>query len=154
MKTVTRRSTYEKVMAYLDGGDKPDDSQIMREIDYAMQYYGNPRPAAVIFYGSLFGWCTMLEQCNRGMNVLLTRARFGSHHKIGYHIIGIALWDGVVNVQSRYSGRSISDRSAAEQLCIRRQIDAGNIQNIITEQCFRITKGSNCGIKGRNAVAK
>ena len=43
-------TTYEKVMAYLAGGEKPDDSQIMREIDYAMQYYGNPRPAAVIFY--------------------------------------------------------------------------------------------------------
>ena len=43
-------TTYRKVMTYLNGGEKPDDSQIMRELDYAMQYYRHPRPAAMIFY--------------------------------------------------------------------------------------------------------
>ena len=43
-------TTYERVMDYLAGGEPPDDSQIMRELDYAMRFYGNPQPKAMIFY--------------------------------------------------------------------------------------------------------
>ncbi|MBQ9121697.1 MAG: polyphosphate polymerase domain-containing protein [Clostridia bacterium] len=43
-------TTYEKAVVYLNGGEKPDDSQIMREIDYAVHFYQNPRPAAMICY--------------------------------------------------------------------------------------------------------
>ena len=35
---------------YLTGGQLPGDSQIWREIDYAMRFYGWPRPAMVISY--------------------------------------------------------------------------------------------------------
>ena len=35
---------------YLENGVKPKDSQIMREIDYAMHYYGQPKPAALLCY--------------------------------------------------------------------------------------------------------
>lgn len=37
-------------MEYILGGEKPPDSQIMREIDYAMHFYGEVRPAAVVSY--------------------------------------------------------------------------------------------------------
>ena len=37
-------------MEYIRGGAKPPDSQIMREIDYAMNYYAGIRPAAVVSY--------------------------------------------------------------------------------------------------------
>ena len=36
--------------AYLERGERPFDSQIMREIDYAMRFYGYPAPAALIAY--------------------------------------------------------------------------------------------------------
>ena len=35
---------------YLQTGVKPTDSQIMREIDYAMDFYGRPKPAMLISY--------------------------------------------------------------------------------------------------------
>ena len=35
---------------YFETGEKPKDSQIMREIDYAMHYYGQPKPAALLCY--------------------------------------------------------------------------------------------------------
>lgn len=35
---------------YINGGEKPPDSQIMREIDYAMMYYSHPKPMAVVSY--------------------------------------------------------------------------------------------------------
>ena len=35
---------------YLENGIIPKDSQIMREIDYAMRYYGHPKPAALLCY--------------------------------------------------------------------------------------------------------
>ena len=35
---------------YLAGGPRPDDSQIWREIDYAMGFYGWPKPAMVVSY--------------------------------------------------------------------------------------------------------
>ena len=35
---------------YLEHGIKPFDTQIMREIDYAMRYYGNPHPTAMLCY--------------------------------------------------------------------------------------------------------
>lgn len=35
---------------YIHHGIKPFDSQIMAEIDYAMQYYGSPKPSMVISY--------------------------------------------------------------------------------------------------------
>lgn len=41
---------YSQAMEYIDGGKKPEDSQIMREIDYAMHYYDNPKPAIFIGY--------------------------------------------------------------------------------------------------------
>lgn len=37
-------------MAYIGGGDMPVDTQIMREIDYAMHFYRQPRPAMLIAY--------------------------------------------------------------------------------------------------------
>ncbi len=37
-------------MAYLAGGVPPKEGQIMRELAYAMQYYGHPQPMAAIFY--------------------------------------------------------------------------------------------------------
>lgn len=43
-------TTYKQVMDYLAGGEPPDDSQIMRELDYSMRFYGNPQPKAMIFY--------------------------------------------------------------------------------------------------------
>ncbi|MDD6052159.1 MAG: polyphosphate polymerase domain-containing protein [Clostridiales bacterium] len=39
-----------QAMAYIDEGALPCDSQIMREIDYAMRFYGHPRPAMQISY--------------------------------------------------------------------------------------------------------
>lgn len=35
---------------YLAGGEKPGDSQIWREIDYAMAFYGWPKPAMLVSY--------------------------------------------------------------------------------------------------------
>ena len=35
---------------YLAGGPRPEDSQIWREIDYAMGFYGWPKPAMVVSY--------------------------------------------------------------------------------------------------------
>ena len=37
-------------MEYIRGGTKPPDSQIMREIDYAMHFYRGIRPSAVVSY--------------------------------------------------------------------------------------------------------
>ena len=37
-------------MTYIRGGEKPPDSQIMREIDYAMRFYGSPKPSALVSY--------------------------------------------------------------------------------------------------------
>ena len=42
--------TYRQAEAYLRSGIKPFDSQIFRELDYAMRLYGNPRPAVVLCY--------------------------------------------------------------------------------------------------------
>ena len=42
--------TLAESMAYIRNGRKPFDSQIMREIDYAMYLYENPQPAALIAY--------------------------------------------------------------------------------------------------------
>jgi SPX domain protein involved in polyphosphate accumulation len=42
--------TLAEAMEYINGGKRPPDSQIMREIDYAMQYYSHPKPAAIISY--------------------------------------------------------------------------------------------------------
>ena len=42
--------TLAEAMDYINGGKRPPDSQIMREIDYAMQYYSHPKPAAIISY--------------------------------------------------------------------------------------------------------
>ncbi len=42
--------TLAEAMRYLSGGEKPLDSQIMREIDYAMHFYKYPRPAAMLCY--------------------------------------------------------------------------------------------------------
>ena len=41
---------YKEALEYIYQGKKPCDSQIMREIDYAMKMYGNPLPRAVIAY--------------------------------------------------------------------------------------------------------
>lgn len=35
---------------YISGGDAPIDSQIMREINYAMRFYGHPTPKAMLSY--------------------------------------------------------------------------------------------------------
>ncbi len=42
--------TLRQAMAYIAGGEKPCDSQIMREIDYAMHFYRQPKPAMLIAY--------------------------------------------------------------------------------------------------------
>ena len=36
--------------AYIEGGESPIRSQIMSEIDYAMQFYGHPKPSIMIAY--------------------------------------------------------------------------------------------------------
>ncbi len=42
--------TLQEAMAYIEHGAKPCDSQIMREIDYAMRFYRQPQPAMLIAY--------------------------------------------------------------------------------------------------------
>ena len=42
--------TLQEAMDYIELGIKPCDSQIMREIDYAMQFYRQPRPSMLIAY--------------------------------------------------------------------------------------------------------
>ena len=42
--------TLRQAMAYISSGDKPCDSQIMREIDYAMHFYNQPQPMMLIAY--------------------------------------------------------------------------------------------------------
>lgn len=42
--------TLQEAMAYISGGPRPTDSQIMREIDYAMHFYQQPQPAMFIAY--------------------------------------------------------------------------------------------------------
>ena len=42
--------TLGEAMNYIEHGEKPCDSQIMREIDYAMQFYHHPQPAMLIAY--------------------------------------------------------------------------------------------------------
>lgn len=39
-----------QAMEYLNNGVRPEDSQIMREIDYSMQFYGHPTPSIYIAY--------------------------------------------------------------------------------------------------------
>ena len=41
---------HEMAMAYILSGTKPPDSQIFREIDYAMHFYAGIRPAAIVSY--------------------------------------------------------------------------------------------------------
>lgn len=41
---------YSDAMDYIYKGIKPPDSQIMREIDYSMRFYGYPQPRSVISY--------------------------------------------------------------------------------------------------------
>ena len=42
--------TYAQALDYIENGVKPKDSQIMREIDYAMNFYGRPGGGAVAKY--------------------------------------------------------------------------------------------------------
>ena len=42
--------TLREAMAYIEEGQKPCDSQIMREIDYAMHFYHQPQPMMLIAY--------------------------------------------------------------------------------------------------------
>ena len=42
--------TLRQAMAYIEHGEKPCDSQIMRELDYAMHFYHQPQPAMLIAY--------------------------------------------------------------------------------------------------------
>ena len=44
------RMTLRQAMAYIEDGQKPCDSQIMREIDYAMHFYRQPKPMMLIAY--------------------------------------------------------------------------------------------------------
>ena len=39
-----------EAMDYINGGAKPPDSQIMREIDRAMCFYSHPKPAVIVSY--------------------------------------------------------------------------------------------------------
>ena len=45
--------TLRQADAYIRSGIKPFDSQVFRELDYAMRFYGNPSPAALISYERL-----------------------------------------------------------------------------------------------------
>ena len=38
----------KQAMAYIDGGNKPSQGQIMEEIDYALRFYDLPKPAMLI----------------------------------------------------------------------------------------------------------
>lgn len=40
----------EDAYKYMKNGETPEESQIMREIDYSMSFYGNPTPKAFIAY--------------------------------------------------------------------------------------------------------
>ena len=42
--------TYREALDYIENGTRPTDSQIMREIDYSMNYYGRPGAGAIIIY--------------------------------------------------------------------------------------------------------
>ncbi len=42
--------TLAESVDYINGGKKPPDSQIMREIDYAMCFYEHPKPSVIISY--------------------------------------------------------------------------------------------------------
>ena len=42
--------SYAEAKAYLAGGELPRDTQIMRELDYAMRFYDWPRPALILAY--------------------------------------------------------------------------------------------------------
>ena len=42
--------TLREAMAYIEEGRKPCDSQIMREIDYAMHFYRSPKPMMLTAY--------------------------------------------------------------------------------------------------------
>lgn len=42
--------THADAMDYIHGGKKPPDTQIMREIDYAMRFYGHPKPSVIVSY--------------------------------------------------------------------------------------------------------
>ena len=42
--------TLREAMAYIEQGTKPCDTQIMREIDYAMRFYRQPKPMMLIAY--------------------------------------------------------------------------------------------------------
>ena len=42
--------TLEEAENYMEKGVCPKDSQIMKEIDYAMEFYGRPKPAVMICY--------------------------------------------------------------------------------------------------------
>ena len=42
--------TLRDAMTYIEDGRKPCDSQIMREIDYAMRFYRSPKPMMLIAY--------------------------------------------------------------------------------------------------------
>lgn len=43
-------TTLESAINYLENGIKPESSQIMNEIDYAMNFYKNPKPRMLVAY--------------------------------------------------------------------------------------------------------
>ena len=43
-------TTLSKAESYLKEGRLPEESQIMKEIDYTMRRYGMPQPSAMVFY--------------------------------------------------------------------------------------------------------
>ena len=42
--------SFADAMKYINGGSPPFDSQIMREIDYAMHFYKEPKPRVILCY--------------------------------------------------------------------------------------------------------
>lgn len=42
--------TLRQAMTYIEQGERPCDTQIMRELDYAMHFYHQPQPAMLIAY--------------------------------------------------------------------------------------------------------
>ena len=57
-------TTLEKAIDYLRGGDLPEDSQIMREIDFTMKKYGYPQPFMMVFYERM-GYFDKEQPCIR-----------------------------------------------------------------------------------------
>lgn len=70
-----RTLTYDAAMHYINSGELPDDSQIMREIDWAMKYYQGLKPKMFIAYDR----CAFYSKTDRDLRITFDRnVRFRS----------------------------------------------------------------------------